>query len=126
MTQSPVGRSREGYTARIEYEQSEAKTVGSVNARAATDAGFTGAVTAVTADEAIATAMDGDAFRIGEKDSFPATLTCHDANTEISWVSFGHEQVRVSSCTDDAIPAAIETLADTMPAPARGVMATGG
>jgi len=116
VAQSPVAKSREGYTARIEFEDNEAKIVGSVNARAPTVAAFNGSVTAVVADEALATAMGGDAIHVSEKDAFSATLKCHDANGEIYYVSFGREQVRVSSYSDDAILATIETWADTVPA----------
>ena len=116
VAQSPVAKSREGYTARIEFEDAEAKTVGYVNARAPTVAGFNGAVAAVTADEALATAMGGDAVHADERDAFSATLKCHDANGEIYYVSFGREQVRVSSYADDAILATIESWADTVPA----------
>ncbi|MFA5296199.1 MAG: hypothetical protein WC382_11845 [Methanoregulaceae archaeon] len=116
VAQSPVAKSREGYTARIEFEDNEAKIVGSVNARAPTVAAFNGAVTAVAADEALATAMGGDAIHVSEKDAFSATLKCHDANGEIYYVSFGREQVRVSSYSDDTILATIETWADTVPA----------
>lgn len=115
VAQSPVAKSREGYTARIEFEDNEAKIVGSVNARAPTVAAFNGSVTAVVADEALATAMGGDAIHVSEKDAFSATLKCHDANGEIYYVSFGREQVRVSSYSDDTILATIETWADTKP-----------
>ena len=116
VAQSPVAKSREGYTARIEFEDNEAKIVGSVNARAPTVAAFNGAVTAVVADEDLATAMGGDAIHVSERDAFSATLKCHDPNGEIYYVSFGREQVRVSSYSDDTILATIETWADTVPA----------
>ena len=87
-----------------------------MNARAPTVAAFNGTVTAVVADEDLATAMGGDAIQISERDAFSATLKCHDANGEIYYVSFGREQVRVSSYSDDAILATIESWADTVPA----------
>jgi hypothetical protein len=111
--QDPVAKSREGYTARIEYENIEAKVVGSVNARAPTVAAFNSAVTAITADTALATAMGGDAIHVADEDTFSATLKCHDASGEIYYVAFSREQVRVTSYSDDAILATIETWADT-------------
>ncbi|HON81877.1 MAG TPA: hypothetical protein PLN56_06440 [Methanoregulaceae archaeon] len=113
--QAPVAKSREGYTARIEYENAEAKVVGSVTARAPTVAAFNAAVTAIAADTALATAIGGDAIHVSDEDSFSATLKCHDANGEIYYVAFGREQVRVTSYSDDAILATIETWADTKP-----------
>ena len=113
VAQAPVAKSREGYTARIEYENAEAKIVGSVSARAPTVAGFNGTVTAVLADAALATAMGGDANHVAEDDSFSATLKCHDANGETYTVTFSRDEVRVASYSDDAILTAIETWADT-------------
>jgi hypothetical protein len=113
VAQAPVTRTREGYTARIEYEDDEAKVVGYVNARAASVAGFTSAVTAVLADTDLTTAMGGDAVHVAEDDSFSASLRCHDANGETYTVTFGRDSVRVSSYSYDAILAAIETWADT-------------
>jgi hypothetical protein len=116
VAQPAVAKSREGYTARIEYfEDNEAKLVGYVNARAPTVAGFTSSVTAILADVALATAMGGDPVRNSEEESFSATLKCHNANGEIYTVTFTRDQVRVSSYSDDAILTAIETWADTKP-----------
>ena len=55
------------------------------------------------------------AIHVAEEDTFSATLKCHDASGEIYYVSFGREQVRVTSYSDDAILATIETWADTKP-----------
>jgi hypothetical protein len=40
IAQAPVTKTREGYTARIEYEDDEARVVGYLNAHAASVAGF--------------------------------------------------------------------------------------
>ena len=115
VAQAPVAKTREGYTARIDYENNEAKIVGYVNARAPSVAGFNSAVTAILADTALATAMGGDANHVADEDTFSATLKCHDASGEIYYVTFSREQVRGSSYSDDAILATIETWADTKP-----------
>jgi hypothetical protein len=115
VAQPAVAKTREGYTARIEYEDNEAKIVGYVNARAPTVAGFTSGVTAILADTGLTTAMGGDPVHVTEEDSFSATLKCHHANGEIYTVTFTRDQVRVSSYSDDAILTAIETWADTKP-----------
>ena len=113
VTQDPVSKNREGYTARIEFEDMEAKIVGYTTARAPTVTAFNSAVTAILADTALATAMGGDAIHVAEEDTFSATLKCHDASGEIYYVAFSRDQVRVSSYSDDAILTAIETWADT-------------
>ncbi len=115
VAQPAVAKSREGYTARIQYEDNEAKLLGYVNARAPTVAGFSSSVTAILADTALATAMGGDPIRNTDEESFSATLKCHHANGEIYTVTFTRDQVRVSSYSDDAILTAIETWADTKP-----------
>jgi hypothetical protein len=115
VAQDPVAKTREGYTARIVYEDAEAKTVGTLSTRAATVAGFNGAVTAILADTDLATAMGGDPVHVAEDDSFSAQLRCHSAAGEIYYVTFSREQLRVSSYSDDAILATIETWADTKP-----------
>jgi hypothetical protein len=61
-----VAKNRESYTARILYEDDEAKTVGSVTAKASTVAGFTATKTALLADTDLATAMSGDAVNDAE------------------------------------------------------------
>ncbi len=113
VSQAPVTKTREAYNARIAYEDNEATVVGTVNARAATVAGFNGAVTAVLADTALKTAMGGDPVHVAEDDSFSAQLRCHAASGEVYYVTFSRQAVRVSSYSDDAILAAIETWADT-------------
>jgi hypothetical protein len=113
VVQDPVTKTREGYTARVYYEDEEAKLVGTVSARASSVAGFNAAVTAILADSGLATAMGGDASHGGEDDTFSATLRCHDANGETYTVTFSRDAIRVSSYSDDAILAAIETWADT-------------
>jgi hypothetical protein len=115
VAQAPVTKTREGYTARIAYEDDEAKVVGTLNARAASVAGFNSAVTAILADADLTTAMGGDAVHVAEDDSFSAALRCHDANGETYTVTFGRDSLRVSSYSDDAILAVIETWADTKP-----------
>ncbi|HPX73542.1 MAG: hypothetical protein BWY93_00285 [Euryarchaeota archaeon ADurb.BinA087] len=113
--QDPVAISRQGYTARIEYENNEAKVVGYTSTRAPTVTAFNSAVTAIMANTALATAMGGDAIHVAGEDGFTATLKCHSATGEIYYVTFSREQVRVTSYSDDAILATIETWADTKP-----------
>jgi len=113
--QDPVSKSREGYTAWIEFEDMEAKTVGCTNTRAPTVSAFNAAVSAILVHTALATAMGGDANHVADEDTFSAMLKCHDASGEMYYVSFSREQIRVSSYSNDAILTTIETWADTKP-----------
>ena len=65
---------------------------------------------------ALAAAMGGDAVRDSDSENYSCTLKCHDASGEVYYVTFSRDQVRVSSYSDDAIMAAVETWADTVPA----------
>ncbi len=115
VAQPPMAKSREAYTARILYEDEEARTIGYVTARAGTVAGFNAAKTAILADTALTTAIGGDAINSADDERYSATLRCHDANGETYSVSFSRSQITVSSYSDDLILTRIETWADTKP-----------
>ena len=73
-------------------------------------------ITEILANSALTAAIGGDAIRDSESESYSCTLKCHDANGEVYYVTFSRDQVRVSSCSDDAIKTTVETWADTVPA----------
>jgi hypothetical protein len=114
--QDPVMRSKNAYTARVVYQDNEASTVGYVTARAQTIAGFNASITELLANEALTAAMGGDPVRDAERDSFSCTLKCHAPSGEIYYVAFTRDRVTVSSYSDDAILATVETWADTVAA----------
>jgi len=109
-------KTREGYTARINFEDLEANTVGYVTARAGTVTGFNGSKAAILADTDLSTAMGGDPVSDPDAERYSATIKCHDPTGEIYYVAFAREEVRVTSYEADAILATIEAWADTVPA----------
>lgn len=111
-----VEKTREAYTARIIYEDGEAATVGQVTVKCPTSAAYTANTATVLANTAIATAMGGTAVHETDNDTFSAVVKCHAANGELFTVTVGRETVSVSSYADDAILAAVEAWADTVPA----------
>lgn len=114
---NPVTKSKQAYTARLAYQDDDAKTVGTVSAKAPTVAGFNSAITAITADTALQTAMGAVAVSHNPTDdTFSVTLKCHDANGEVYTVSFSKDRITIASYADDAIKTAIETWADGVPA----------
>jgi hypothetical protein len=113
---NPVTKSKQAYTARIAYQDGDAKTVGTVSAKAPTTAGFNAAITAITADTALQTAIGGTPSHNPTDDTYSLTLKCHDANGEVYTVSFSKDRVTIASYTDDAIRTKIETWADGVPA----------
>jgi hypothetical protein len=116
ISQDPVVKSRENYTARILYQNGEAKTIGQVTARAGSVAGFSANITELLGNTALSTAMGGDAVRDTGNERFLCTLQCHDPSGEVYYVSFSRDQLRISSYSDDAIVAVVEAWADTVPA----------
>ncbi|MDD1686168.1 hypothetical protein [Methanoregula sp.] len=59
-------------------------------------------------------AFGGTAVRDSANERFAATLRCHDANGEISFVNFCREQVTLTSFSDERIRNRVETWADTV------------
>jgi hypothetical protein len=115
-THNPVEKTRESYTAKLVYEDVEAKTVGNGSHKFNTIAGFNAGVTALLAAAAVTTAHAGTALHDSENDSFSATLRCHDANGELYMLNFSRNRVTLTSYADEAIRTAVETWADTVPA----------
>jgi len=113
---APVEKTREGYTARLVYEDAEANNVGTASHRFNTLAGFNAGVTALLAAAAVSTAHAGSVVHDAGNDSFTATLRCHDANGELYMVNFSRNRVTLTSYSDDAIRTSVETWADTVPA----------
>ena len=112
----PVEKTRESYTARFVYQDTEAKKVGSTSESYGTIAGFNAGIAAVIANTANNTAHGGTPIRNPEADTFTASLKCHDPNGEMYIVNFSRRQVTISSYEDDAIRTVIETWADGVPA----------
>jgi hypothetical protein len=113
---TPVEKTREGYTARLVYEDAEANNIGSGSHRFNTLAGFNAGVPALLAAAAVTTAHGGSVIHDAENDSFTATLRCHDANGELYNVNFSRTRVTLTSYSDEAIRTTVETWADTVPA----------
>jgi len=111
----PVEKSREAYTAKFVYEDTNAKRVGSGSESYNTLAGFKAGIPAMVSNAANTAAHGGSASHDAEADTFSATLRCHDPTGEIYFVSFSRQQVAISSYESDAIKETIETWADGVP-----------
>ncbi|MDD1702825.1 MAG: hypothetical protein LUQ31_07615 [Methanoregula sp.] len=111
----PVERTKQAYTARIVYQDTDAKSIGLVTIRTETITAFTAVANRVMADTEIAAALGGTAVRDLENESYSATLRCHDPNGELYHVNVSRDQVRLASYSDEAIRSKVETWADTVP-----------
>jgi hypothetical protein len=112
----PVEKTKEAYTARVVYQDSDAKTVGTGSHKFDTLAGFNAGATALLAAAAVTTAHGGTVFRDTDKELFSTTLRCHDPNGELYTVNFARDQITITSYEDDAIRTGVEAWADTVPA----------
>jgi 23S rRNA U2552 (ribose-2'-O)-methylase RlmE/FtsJ len=112
----PVEMTKEAYTAKLVYQDTNAKTVGTGSHKFDTLAKFNAGVTALLAAAAVSTAHGGTVVRDADKEMFSATLKCHDANGEIYTVNFSRDQITITSYEDDAIRTNVETWADTVAA----------
>jgi len=115
-THDPVEKTRESYTAKLVYEDVDAKSIGTASHKFNTMAGFNAGVTALLAATAVSTAHAGTALHDAENDTFAATLTCHDANGELYMLNFSRTRVTLTSYSDEAIRTSVETWADTVAA----------
>ncbi|MFA6331544.1 MAG: hypothetical protein WCX22_01205 [Methanoregula sp.] len=112
----PVEKTKEAYTAKIVYQDTDAKSVGTDSSKFNTIAGFNAGATALLGNTALAAAHGGTAVRDSANETYSATLKCHDTNGEIYMVTFGRDTVSITSYSDDAIRTRVETWADTVTA----------
>lgn len=111
-----VERSKEGYTARILYQNGDGKVVALITIRSPTIAGFTAVANHIAGDPAIGTGLGGTPIRDFDNERFTSTVKCHDPNGEIYYVNFSRDRVTLTSFSDDAIQSKVETWADTVTA----------
>jgi hypothetical protein len=116
LTHQPVEKTRETYGAKIVYQNADAKKTGNASHSFDTVAGYTAGIPALTAATGLNTAHNGSPVHDEAKDTFSATVKCHDPNGEIYMVVFGRDSVRITSYADDAIRTKVETWADTVAA----------
>ncbi len=118
-TLAGIEKTCEGYSSRIVYQDTEARSVGTVIIRSPTVAAYGANVQAVIESAALASVMGGTLVHALEDDSFSSTLRCHDENGEVYTVGFTRNRVTISSYGGDTIRATVEVWADTVPALAK-------
>jgi hypothetical protein len=112
----PVEKSRENYVAKIVYQDTEAKTVGTDSCRFDSIVGFNAGAAALLASAPLAAAHGGTAVRDPGSETYSATIRCRDPNGETYMVTFARDRVNLTSYSDDAIRTKVETWADTVAA----------
>ena len=115
VTIDPVIINREHYTAKVVYEDADAKKIGTASIKAPSEAAFSDAASEIMGNSALQTAIGGTPFRDLGHDSYYCQLKCHDANGEIYYLTFTRKRLRLSSYADEAIRTTLETWADGIP-----------
>lgn len=115
-TKPAIERSREAYAATINYENTEAKTVGSIPVRGPTMDAVNTAVTQITGNASITNGMGTgiSSSRDPSGDSFSCTLKCHHTNGELYMVTFKRDSITLSSYDADEIRTGLESWADSV------------
>jgi hypothetical protein len=108
----PVEKSKESYTAKFVYQDAVAKTVGTSSETYNTMDGYNAGIAAVLANTANSTAHGGTAIHDADRDTYSASLKCHDPNGEFYFLNFSRNQVTLTSYADDSIQTRVETWAD--------------
>ena len=111
-----VEKSREAYTVKIIYQETDANICGNATHRFNSLDGFKSGAAALLAAVPVTTAHNGVPVHDTDSDTYSVTLKCHDPNGEIYMVNFSRTRVALTSYTDDAIRTKIETWADSVAA----------
>jgi len=112
-THAGVEKTKEAYTAKIVYQDNDAKVVGYITDRYTSITGFNTGVAALLATASLNTAHGGIPARDSDSETYSATLKCHDPNGELYYLHFSRDRIIIASYTDEAIRTKIETWADT-------------
>jgi hypothetical protein len=107
-----VAITKRTYGASLVWEDAEAKKRGTTTEKYDTSTGFNAGVAVIMANAQLATAHVGTCIHDPDLDTYSATVRCHDANGELYNVTLSRDHIDVTSYSDDAILAKVETWAD--------------
>lgn len=115
-SQPAVSVSKEQYTAKIQYQNSVGKVIGTITVQAPTKAGLTSAVGIVQGNQSLETAIGGIAAQNPTTDKYSCTLRCNAASGDLYYVAFSRDKIRVTSYEQDSVLDDLESWADSIPA----------
>ena len=108
----PVEKSKESYSTKFVYQDGMAKTVGTSSETYNTITGYNAGIAAVLANMANITAHGGTVVHDADRDTYSASLKCHDPNGEWYFVNLSRNQITLTSYSDDSIRTRVETWGD--------------
>ena len=112
----PVEKSKEAYVAKIVFIGRRRKETRNRVSIASTPFRLHRRYPVINAVAALNTAHNRTPAHDVAKDTFSATLKCHDPNGEIYMVTFSRDSVHITSYSDDGILTKVEAWADSVPA----------
>lgn len=107
---------REMYTARFLYLAPEGKRVGSGSEVYNSEEGYETGIAAVISNMANIASHRGKVKHCAASDRYAVLLRCHDAGSELYFISMARDRLTVSSYIDDEILRKVESWADSVPA----------
>jgi len=105
---------KESYVAKVVYQDTNAKTVGTENGKYTSIAGFNAGAAAILADTDLTAAHGGTPVRDTPNETWSVMLRCRDPNGEIYNITLTRKNMSLTSYSDDGIRTKIETWADTV------------
>ncbi|WP_048149741.1 hypothetical protein [Methanolacinia paynteri] len=111
-----VARNREHYIAKVVFEDTAGEKIGTLSVKCPSISAMESAAGAIVADADLAVAVGGEPVRDEANDTWSCQLKCHDANSDIYYVTFTRAKVRISGYEDDSVLSTVETWADSVAA----------
>lgn len=111
-----VEKTKEAYTAKIVYQDNDAKICGTATHRFDSLEGFNSGPSAILADADLTSAHKGIPAHDSDSDTYSMTLKCHDPSGEIFMLNLSRTRVTLTSYSDDSIRTRVETWADSVAA----------
>jgi hypothetical protein len=111
-----VEKTKENYVAKIVYQDTLAKSVGTDSCRFGSRAGFNAGAAALLACAPLAAAHGGTPVRDAASETYSATLKCSDPNGELYLITLTRDRINLTSYSDDSIRTKVETWADSVAA----------
>ena len=116
VTLPAVTRNRENYTAKMVFEDIAGEKIGTLSVKCPSASSMDNSSAAIAADADLAASIGGDPVRDEANDTWYCQLKCHDANSDIYYVTFTRTKVRISGYEDDSVLNTVETWADSVSA----------
>ena len=108
-----VARNREHYIAKVVFDDNAGEKIGTLSVKCPSISAMESAAGAIVADADLALAV-GEPVRDEANDTWSCQLKCHDANSDIYYVTFTRTKVRISGYEDDSVLSTVETWADSV------------